>query len=450
MNDAYRDAQMAIIGCLLINSKLCSAEIFDKLRPEHFTLPEYQTLFIKARELYEAREPIDRIMMIHKADSYRSIIIELLEVTPTAQNYREYIEVMLEEYKRYRAQELLRDANESALNGDLPALRELSADIVSLIDGGENEKASSLAELFGEFCDEMDRKPQYIRFGFKDLDSKLFVEKGDYVVIGARPSVGKTALALNCAGICAREYKTIFFSLETDKAKLAARYFSSSLGIDFSKIKNRALDDDEKGAMAESYLTVARNKLYFKNASGKTAQEICAAALREQAEIIFIDYLGLVESESRSLSTYEKVSAISKYFHTFAQKHKVLVVLLVQLNREAAGKESPTLAHLRDSGQIEQDADVIILMHKPKKNDNMRELIVAKNKEGETGSVPLDFDGKHQKFFESKRSSDIFREIRKLSKKDKDEAAVLRVFGTTFTEVTDQDELAAAQQALPM
>ena len=447
MLDNYYDAQRAIIGCLIIDPQKCADEIFEKVKPHHFCDPDYKALFEKAYELHNDGI-IDQLVMQHKTPEYRKLIMEIVDATPTAQNYREYIAVIHDEFKLYRADELKEKLPELIRGGDVSSVHDALTEVQQLFEQTTVARSpAGVGELFMDFADGIDRHAEYIRFGFKGLDGKLFVEKGDYVVIGARPSVGKTAIALNIAHEISKKHKTIFFSFETSKEKLAARYFANVLNTDFGKIKNRTLSDEEKGNLLPAFAGVASNMIYFEEASGWTANEVCASALREKAEVIFVDYLGLVSGEGKS--DYERVSAISKYFHIFAQKHKVLVVLLSQLNREGASKDKPDLVNLRDSGQIEQDADVIMLLHKPKEDDSMRELIVAKNKEGEVGSVPLDFDGSHQRFFESKRSSDIFKEIKQASRKAKQSAAD-RVFGPAMTEITDEKELATAQAVLPM
>ncbi|MBE6987982.1 MAG: hypothetical protein E7432_04295 [Ruminococcaceae bacterium] len=448
MIDVYLDAQRAVLGCLIIDADLCAEGIFGAVRDEHFSDPEYRALFIKAKELYHTGK-IDRLVFQHETPEYRNFITEIVYVTPTAHNWREYIEVLLDEYKLYQAS-LLREAlPDMVRKNDIDTVRQKVAELNRLFEEPSAfSSPSSVGELFMEFADEMDREAEYIRFGFKSLDERLYVEKGDYVVIGARPSVGKTAIALNVAHEMAKKYKTIFFSFETSKSKLSARYFANVLGVDFGKIKQRTLSDEEKGHMLPAFAGVSSRKLYLEEASGSTAQEICAIALREKAEIIFVDYLGLVSGEGQS--DYERVSAISKYFHIFAQKHKVLVVLLSQLNRETTKGDRPALVNLRDSGQIEQDADTILLLHKPKEDDRMRELIIAKNKEGEVGTIALDFDGKYQRFFESQRAHDIFKEIRKIGKASAKESAAKRVFGAKITELTDEDEIEKAQQILPL
>lgn len=449
MIDVYYDAQRAVIGCLIIDPKLCAGEIFARIKPEHFSVPEYKDLFVKARELHNESK-IDKLVMQHQTPEYRRLITEIVDVTPTAQNYKEYITVLLDEYKLYKTDEFKEKIPELVRKGDVTDIAEALDELKKIFDeSNSGRRMVSLEDTFGEFLDEMDKPAEYIDFGFKALRNKLYVEKGDFVVIGARPSVGKTALALNIAHAIAKKYRTAFFSLETTRSKLIARYLANVLNLDFTKVKNRALTDEEKEKIFTDFAKTKGVNLLFDDTSEISAQAICSRAVREGAEVIFIDYLGLIDKPDKRRSDYENVSAISKYLHIFAQKHKVLIIALCQLNREAASAKSPTLAHLRDSGQIEQDADVVMLLHKPKENDSMRELNVVKNKEGETGVVALDFIGKHQRFFESSRASDIFKAIRKASR-GAQEAYIMAEVGMEMTEVTDEKELAEAQEVLPI
>ena len=428
MNDAYINAQAGVLGCLIIDSPRCAAEIFSCLKTEHFSVTGYAALFEGARELYFEGRPIDHITLGAKIPEYASLMLSIVEQTPTAANFREYAAAVKEEYVYDRVLRLSDELTVQAARRDTEGMRETSAAVIAALDGeGENDRPLGIADIFGDFLDEMDRKPEYISYGIKALDGRMYTEKGDYVVIGARPSVGKTAIALNFAYEMSEKYRTVFYSLETGESKLAARFFANVMDTDFGKIKSRSLSDSEKAELAMKYAPVAKRKIFFRNASGKTAFEICSAALRDRAEVVIIDYMGLIGGTARS--EYERVSAISKEFHTFAQRHKVLVIMICQLSREG-GRDRPTLAALRDSGQIEQDADAVLLLHKPLEDDPLRELIIAKNKEGITGSVALDFDGSRQRFFESERAGMVLRKSRE-GKKGSD--VVARVLGNDWT-----------------
>ena len=226
----------------------------------------------------------------------------------------------------------------------------------------------------------------------------MFIDKGDYIVIGARPSEGKTAIALNMATRMAKSgVKVGFFSLETSELKLMDRIIAEMCSVNFGRIKRGQLTEDEWRAVAETSARIQSLPLWLIPASGKTVAWIAAETLRLGLDVIFIDYLGLITGPGKSI--YEQVTNISKDLHNFAQQHKVMVVALSQLNRGDPA-QLPTLERLRESGQIEQDVDAAVLLHNPPSGDDFREcqLIIAKNKEGICGSIDMIFNGSNQRF----------------------------------------------------
>ena len=185
------------------------------------------------------------------------------------------------------------------------------------------------------------------------------------------------------------------FSLETKNQKIIERLFTTYAGLDFGKLKSRTLNDDELLKAAQDSIGASKLKLTVVNASGKTVAWIQSKALKLKADIVMIDYIGLIQAKGKS--RYEMVSNISVDLHVMAQSLGITVVALSQLNR--AGSGAPRMEDLRESGQIEQDADLIMLLHNDKDKGEYT-VIVAKNKEGITGAVPMRFDGAKQTFYE--------------------------------------------------
>lgn len=417
VNDVYYSAMQAVIGALLIDTKYCAGEVFSRLSDKCFITPELRTIFTAIRTAWQSDGIIDPVVIAGKLPKHSKLIVEIVDKTPTAQNYRAYVDLVLEQYKSHVAAGLAATVNDYAIIGNLPVVRDKAAELIGVLDNtGTTATSVGLADAFGDFCDELDRNPDYIKFGFPKLDGKLFVELGDYIVIGARPSVGKTALALNFASSFADKYKTLFFSLETSVKKLQARYFSCALGIEFGKIKSRSFSDEEKGQLNERFSTIRHKQLEFVPAAGMSSAEICAEALRQQAKVIFVDYIGLVNEPGKN--DYEKVTNASKSLHTFAQQHNVLVIVLSQFSREGAKvakNSAPTMESLRESGQLEQDADVVILLHRPDEGTD-RNLYVAKNKEGTIGMLTMGFAGQYQRFTEVVSHNSIQKEVKQLVK----------------------------------
>lgn len=401
ISQGYATAMASVLGALLMDSKYCAGDIVFKLDVEHFATAEYQNIFTAIKTRWQEERPIDATLILGDmgTDSieYRRILLGLLEFSPTAANYREYLGLLLLEYKKYRAAVICEELGELSRVYDHEGLKGKLEELSSVIDGVDTqERPWSLSEMFVDFMGRLGTVPNYLRYGIPKLDQRLYTEMGDYIVIGARPSAGKTALALNLAAKFGEQHKTIFFSMETGYSKLADRFFSNTLHIELRKIKTGDVDDHTFVKAKENFKAQTGNQLYFKKSAGMKAEEICAVALRERAKIIIVDYIGLVASNKKT--DYETVTYNSKFFHTFSQRHGVTVVCLCQLSR-AGADGVPTMANLRDSGQIEQDADVIMLLYELEESGDRR-MIVEKNKEGRTGRFDLGFEGEYQRFFE--------------------------------------------------
>lgn len=437
MIDAYTAAQQSIVGALMLEPKQTAARIFDELRDEHFADPTLCNIWRVIKSLWQEDKPIDSVIVLHILGAeYRPLLVEIIDTTPTTANFPEYIEIVKSEYTAHCAKNIISQMQASSIFQNMDELREKSAELLGLLNGGVRARTTTdIATAFNLFMDDLDRKPEYVKFGLRKLDSRIYSEPGDYIVIGSRPSGGKTALALNFCNVFADKYKTVFFSLETNVSKLSARYFSNALNVDFGKIKRREISDEELKKMYEDFKGIGKKQIHFEPAAGMSAADICAVALREKAQIIVIDYIGLVADSGKT--DYERVTAVSKYFHTFAQRHGVSVVCLCQFNRDAA-KGRPTMASLRESGQIEQDADVILLLHRPDENATKRELIVAKNKEGETGLFDLEFDGTHQRFYEDNGFKTLRGEIAKIVKDAKKSDVMYELPDTSKESITAQ------------
>ena len=211
-------------------------------------------------------------------------------------------------------------------------------------------------------------------------------------MVGGRPSAGKTAFALQLACNMAKSgYRTCFFSLETDAATLTTRVIANRLGASLADVKRKTVPVDELDFLAELH----KWPLFIKSAAGKGTAWIKAQAQRMRADIVFVDYLQLL-ADGRAKDRYQAVTSISMGLHELAQTTGILVVALAQLNRNAA-HAAPSTADLKESGQLEQDADAVLLLS----NDDSRYLaILAKNKEGRTGKIPITFDKERQRFLE--------------------------------------------------
>ena len=248
--------------------------------------------------------------------------------------------------------------------------------------------------------------PKYITYGLDVLDSGSYTERGDVVIIGGYPSDGKTSLALSMAYHMAAEHKVGFFSLETDKRKIRDRLMAAIGQISLGDIKRRRLTDPDWVALAAKAPEMAARDLTVVQAAGMTASEIQSVAQAYGFQVILLDYIQLVTPETdRRTPRSEQVAEVSRSFHTFAQRTGTLVVELAQLSRPERGTwRPPNMQDLKESGQLEQDADVILLLYRPNPNDDTldqddnRLIKIGKHKEGRLGTWPLAFDGDRQTF----------------------------------------------------
>ena len=260
------------------------------------------------------------------------------------------------------------------------------------------EVASEPLDLMLSFYKRMESPKKHIKTGYSKLDKYTYIDRGDFVVLAGEQSAGKTAFSISLMIRMARQgYKCVYFSLETSVDKIFDRLVTNYVGLDFSHLKQGNLTQDEYDLVGEAHQQMTELPIKIINASGKTVDWIKAEAIRLQAEIIFIDYLGLINAKGKS--RYEMVTNTSLALHTLAQTTNITVVCLSQLKRPDGTNRKPNMHDLRESGQIEADADLIILLYNDRDN-NEYSVIVEKNKEGETGIIDFQFDGQHQRFYE--------------------------------------------------
>lgn len=273
--------------------------------------------------------------------------------------------------------------------GEAINLHSERSDFIPMCDGIDN------------YIRKLDDKPEYISTGLRVLDNNLHLVPGNFVVIGGRPSAGKTALSLQLACEIAKNgRKVAYFSLETDPDTLYARIIANQLGVPLHTVKNKTVSIDELDRLAD----IKKYPLFVRSAAGKSVGWIRTQSIRMQAKVVFIDYLQLIH-QAGAKDRYSAVTEISMALHEFAQSTGTLVVALAQLNRETARAGiPPTAADLRESGQIEQDADAIILLAQnvttKKRPEQHYHFALEKNKEGNVGSLDITFQMETQQFKE--------------------------------------------------
>lgn len=392
------EAESAVIGAILVDPDKIMPEVETILTESDFLVSEYRTLFHTCSGYFVDGKPIDSVILIAQlGEEYKPVLASCIRAMPYLKNWQAYAKIVSDTAKRYRAFEAVNElANSLVFGTEVEECREKALKISELLNSERKSNVFSAKEGFLKFYISLQKPAEYIKTGFSKLDKYAFISPGDFVVIGARPSVGKTALTLQMLLTMSKAHNVAYFSLETGSNNLFGRMSANLSRESLRAIKTRKNLDYRK--IAELKEDFDNLNFHCIEAAGWTVAQIKAQAMQLGADIIFIDYMGLIKAEGSG--RYEKMTNISIDLHILAQQTGKTVIALSQLSRE--GKHEPTMESLRESGQIEQDADIIMLLHNSDEDEfmQMRELRIAKNKEGEVGDISLAFDGDHQLFTE--------------------------------------------------
>ena len=405
--DHQLDAERGVIGSLLIDESLVR-EMVSMVDAQDFLNPANRLIFQAARQLFRDGKPVDALTIRDRVGSqYSDYMTQLMEITPTSANWREYAALMHSQATTQRIKNLAQYILENAVT--LDDCRQPCADMEQLLADGRRIDAWTMQEMMEDFFRAQDPDapaPEYVTYGLDVLDQRNYTELGDVVMIGGYPSDGKTALALMMAYHMAARYKVGFFSLETDKRKVRDRMVASVAQIDFDAIKRRTLTESDWAGLAAKSTDMSKRDLTVLRAAGMTVADIQSASQAYGFQVVVIDYVQLITPEvSRRAPRSEQMADVSRALHTFAQSSGTLVIELAQLTRQERGSwREPDMHDLKESGQFEQDADIIFLLYRPSPSDDTldqeknRILKIAKYKEGPRGRWPLYFDGPKQTF----------------------------------------------------
>lgn len=405
--DHQLDAERGVIGSLLIDESLVR-EMVSVVDAQDFLNPANRLIFQAARQLFRDGKPVDALTIRDRVGSqYSDYMTQLIEITPTSANWREYAALMHSQATTQRIKNLAQYILENAVT--LDDCRQPCADMEQLLADGRRIDAWTMQEMMEDFFRAQDPDapaPEYVTYGLEVLDQRNYTELGDVVMIGGYPSDGKTALALMMAYHMAARYKVGFFSLETDKRKVRDRMVASVAQIDFDAIKRRTLTESDWAGLAAKSTDMSKRDLTVLRAAGMTVADIQSASQAYGFQVVVIDYVQLITPEvSRRAPRSEQMADVSRALHTFAQSSGTLVIELAQLTRQERGSwREPDMHDLKESGQFEQDADIIFLLYRPSPSDDTldqeknRILKIAKYKEGPRGRWPLYFDGPKQTF----------------------------------------------------
>lgn len=418
------EAEQSVLGSILIdNDAILSVSEF--LRPEHFYDLNNAKVYEAMLSLYENRTPIDMVTVSERLRELKALkkvggkafLSRLANDVPTSANVESYGQII----KSLSAKRELISAagriSEKSFDPGLPSAELLDyaeQEIFSLSQKHLKSVPISLKEVLTASFDRLDELQKMgtglrgIPTGFTHLDSMLAgMQDSNLIVLAARPGVGKSAFGLNIARYVSVEKKlpTCIFSLEMSKEELVDRLLVRQGLIDAWKLKTGQLSDDDFASLSEAMGVLAEAPLFIDDTPGLTVTELRTKARRLQVDkgirFIIVDYLQLMHGTTRD-NRVQEVSEISQGLKNLARELKLPIVAMAQLNRamEARGGR-PKLSDLRESGSIEQDADVVMFLHR--EDEEIREMVmcsIEKHRNGPTGQFNLYFNGKQVSFFD--------------------------------------------------
>ncbi|USF27527.1 Replicative DNA helicase [Firmicutes bacterium ASF500] len=416
------EAEQAVLGSMLIDPR-CVSEVIDKLRTDDFYIRQNKEIYETIYSMFNYSLTIDPVTVLEnmKQNGYydenqsRGYILQLMDTTPTAANVGEYIEII-------KDKTLLRRVAEAA--GELTAMIQegisTGQDILEAAEQRiyairQGRAARGLVPISDVIIDVYDRLEELaasenaipgMSTGLRDLDRAISgLNNSDLILLAARPGMGKTSMALNILLDAGKKSgkKVAFFSLEMSREQLALRLISSECFVDNKKLVTGKLSDQDWESVAAAADSLNRSTIYIDDDSSVTVADINAKCRRvEDLGLIVIDYLQLMQSaggksNNRGENRQQVVSDISRSLKIMAKELNVPVLCLSQLSRanESRQDKRPMLSDLRESGAIEQDADIVLFLYregyynKDTENPNLAECIIAKNRHGETGTVEL-------------------------------------------------------------
>lgn len=403
---SFVDIQLekTIIGEMLIDADAMRLAL-DKLRINDFAVDRFKRIFETAVILDGRGKTIDPLVIAgefptsEKAEIKNLMVSCVADIVTTAA-YAEHIEMLKKNSARLRAyQKALAVSGALEEDADPEQVQFLVDDLAVNVDFSDKKTEVNSINGFNRFFENIGSKKEYFKTGIKAVDNVLKIGKGHYFVIGARPSQGKTALSLQMAVNMSERHKVVYFSFETSSDRLYERIVARVANVDYGKIVNGDVSDLDLKKIKEIKAYFDALDLLIVEASGMTVEQVRATAIKHHADVIFIDYLGLVATSIPVNNSYERTTQISMSLHNMAQKTGIAIVALCQLSRQA-NKTEPDMSSLRDSGQIEQDADEIVFIHTPDDDQRQnKQLIIAKNKDGECGTcIAVEFIGRYQRF----------------------------------------------------
>lgn len=423
------EAEQSVIGAILSDPSALSA-VIEKIRPEYFYSEQHKAIYSIILRMFTSGQPVDIVTVLNEAEKLhifessaegRRYLAEIGNTLPSTANIESYCRIVADKYYIRSLGIAAKMILEDIQSGEQDSALLLDAAEQKIYDIRQGRDVQGLIPLKTAITEAYERlgalngpdRDKFVgaRTGFTLLDSITSgLNKSDLIIIAARPGMGKTSFAMNIATNVARrsgDKEVVTFNLEMSKEQLATRILSTEALVDSNSLRNGRINGEDWVKLATSAGYLSTLPLYIDDTASMTVQQMKAKLRRtKNLGLVIIDYIQLMESTSKSDNRVVVISEITRQLKVMAKELNVPVILLSQLSRAVEGRtdKRPMLSDLRESGSIEQDADIVLFLYrdayynKESQRQNISECIVAKNRHGETGTVELIWDGQYTRF----------------------------------------------------
>lgn len=426
------EAEQSVLGAVLVEPG-CLAELVERLRSESFYRPQHRALFSEMVRMFTAGEPVDFITVLEAAkeaeifpseQEAKVYLSHLMEIVPSVRNLAAYVDIILDKQLLRSlleiSGEIMSEARESGAEGRVL----LDAAEQHIYDLRQGRSTTGLVPISDTILTAYDRinklagpdreKFLGIKTGYSAVDRKIGgLNKSDLILIAARPGMGKTSFALNIAvNVALKKRRVAIFSLEMSSEQITSRILSCEALVESNRLRSGSLEEADWVKLVQTAQVLSGAQIFIDDTAGITVSEMKAKLRRlHDVDLVIIDYLQLMSSGKRTDNRVQEVSEMTRNLKLMARELDVPVVVLSQLSRatESRTGHRPMLSDLRESGSIEQDADIVMFLYResyyqlqegaPAPEQDTVECIVSKNRHGETGTAVLLWDGRHTKFY---------------------------------------------------
>jgi replicative DNA helicase len=420
------EAEQSVLGSILVDPQKIS-EIASLISVEDFYLEEHREIFSSMQKLFLQSKEIDIVLLmdalvqegVYDLEQSKSYIRTIAEIVPSSENVKDYATIVRDKALLRKLIEVCGDITEDAYSEQDSAsniINSAESKVFAIAQTKEQKDFAHirdvLIETYRQIQEIAENKGDVggVPTGFSGIDQVLVgLGKSDLVLVGARPGMGKTSFCLNVASNIARSTKkaVAIFSLEMSASQLVSRMLSSEAMVDSTNLRSGRLSNDDWKNLAQASSFLSECDILIDDTTGITVTGMKAKLRRvKNLGLVVIDYLGLMQSDRRIENRVNEVAEISRNLKVLAKELNVPVICCAQLSRgpESRNDKRPMLSDLRDSGAIEQDADIVLFLYREEyyKSDpekqNTAEVIIAKNRHGSTGNVPIGWLGQYTKF----------------------------------------------------